>query len=140
MFLTIKKIKMVIGFKKQFVPKILDGTKQHTMREDANNRWKVGMKMHMATGVRTKGYNQFAEKICTGIQNVEIKWRNPPADSFPFQGRSVKVFIDGKNISNNDEILDNLVEKDGFNDRKEFFTWFSEDFTGKILHWTDFKY
>ena len=129
---------MVIGFKKQFVPKILDGTKEHTIREDATNRWKVGMTMHMATGVRTKGYNQFAKKTCIGIQNVEIRWRNPPADSL--EGRSVKVFIDGKNISSHDEILDTLVKKDGFTDRKEFFTWFSEDFTGKILHWTDFKY
>lgn len=130
---------MVIGFKKQFVPKILDGTKEHTIREDATNRWKVGMTMHMATGVRTKGYNQFAKKTCLGIQKVEIKWHNPPANQSHL-GRGVKVLIDGENISHNDEILDALVKKDGFNDRKEFFSWFSEDYTGKILHWTDFKY
>lgn len=130
---------MVVGFNKQFVPKILDGTKEHTIREDAKNRWKVGMKMHMATGVRTKGYNQFAEKTCIGIQNIEIKWHNPPANQSHL-GRSVQVFIDGNNISHDFKILDKLVKKDGFNDRVEFFTWFSKDFTGKIIHWTKLKY
>lgn len=136
---------MVIGFKEQFVEPILDDLKNHTIREDATNRWKVGMTMHMATGVRTKKYKQFAEKICTGIQKIEIKWKNPPPD-YSHLGRSVKVFIDDINVSDkwfedtDEMIVEVLAKNDGFNDLVDFFGWFSEDFTGKLIHWTDLKY
>ncbi len=63
---------MIIGFKPQFVDPILNGTKIHTIRLDPYERWKPGMKMHMATGVRTKHYKQFAEKICVGVSFIHI--------------------------------------------------------------------
>lgn len=47
---------MILSFKEQFIPKILDGTKIHTIREDKKNRWEAGKKIHFATGVRTKNY------------------------------------------------------------------------------------
>ena len=134
---------MVIGFKKEFVPKILNGTKEHTIREDLHDRWKVGMKMHMATGVRTKEYNQFDEKICTGIQTFRVIWKDSPEDSL--LGRSVRVFIDGKNVTDSffdddNTVLEVLAKKDGFDSVNKFFQWFSTDFKGKIIHWTDLKY
>jgi hypothetical protein len=130
---------MILGFKPQFVEPILKGTKKHTIRKDEKNRWKVGRKIDMATGVRTKKYNKFAENTCTGIQTIEIKWWNPTPD-YPHRSSSVQVFIDGRNISHNDKILDKLVKNDGFDTRKEFFDWFSENYTGKIIHWTKLKY
>jgi hypothetical protein len=63
---------MVLGFNPRFVPKILDGTKIHTIRQDPHNRWVPGRTMHQATGVRTKNYHCFAEKVCTGVQSIEI--------------------------------------------------------------------
>lgn len=63
---------MVIGFKEQFVYKILNGTKIHTIREDKHDRWRPGMTMHMATGVRTKNYKQFHEDNCTSVQEISI--------------------------------------------------------------------
>lgn len=135
---------MVIGFKKQFVPKILDGSKKHTIREDATNRWKVGRVMDMATGVRTKQYNKFTEQICLGIQKIEFIWHTENK-GLANECRGVKVFIDGRNINdewfNEDEMLiDVLARNDGFDNRVDFFTWFSENFTGKILHWTYLRY
>jgi hypothetical protein len=129
---------MVIGFKNQFVEPILNGSKIHTIREDSHNRWVVGRRMDMATGVRTKNYNKFSEKICLGIQTIEIKWYFPPSDSFA--KKSVQVFIDGKNVSHKDRIIDSLVRNDGFKDRRDFFEWFSDDYKGKIIHWTKKKY
>lgn len=129
---------MILGFKKQFVEPILAGTKKHTIRKDEHSRWEAGRKIDMATGVRTKDYNKFAEKTCISIQEIEIKWWHPLPDSFG--GSSVQVFIDGKNISHHDHILDKLIKNDGFNDRKEFFEWFSVNFKGKIIHWTKLKY
>jgi hypothetical protein len=136
---------MVIGFKEQFVEPILDGTKLHTMREDTHNRWDKGRVMHMATGVRTTNYNQFNEEICNGTQKVEIKW-STHNKNWVSEYRGVQVFIDGVNVTNHtfgvfDEMLvEVLARNDGFATVKDFFEWFSEDYTGKIIHWTELRY
>jgi hypothetical protein len=136
---------MVIGFKEQFVEPILDGKKIHTIREDATNRWVKGRVMHMATGVRTKKYNQFNEEICNGTQKFEIKW-SKNNKGLVSENRGVQVFIDGVNVTNHtfgvfDEMLvEVLARNDGFATVKDFFEWFSEDYTGKIIHWTELRY
>jgi uncharacterized protein YqfB (UPF0267 family) len=126
---------MVLGFKKQFVPLILNGTKIHTIREDKKNRWKVGMTIHMATGVRTKEYNQFATAKVTKIEHIEIKWILPSKASTALNSRGVQVYINDKNITLECEKIDALVKNDGFNSRSDFFEWFNQDFKGKIIHW-----
>lgn len=140
---------MILGFKKQFVPKVLDGTKPHTIREDGHDRWKAGRIIHFATGVRTKFYNKFKEDTCKGTQKIEFKWHTEN-EGLANECRGVRVFIDGRNINNEwfnnnetlvDEMLiDVLARNDGFDNRVDFFAWFSENFTGKIIHWTDLRY
>jgi hypothetical protein len=133
---------MVIGFKERFVKPILKGEKIHTIRFDENDRWKEGNVMHMATGVRTSKYNCFRETICEGTQVIEFKWKHK------FVGReiessSVQVFIDGKDFTNNNKVIDTLIKNDGFKSKDEFFAWESWngiDFKGKIIHWTNFRY
>lgn len=49
-----------------------------------------------------------------------------------------RVAIDG-NILKEAEILQ-LAQNDGFDTVEEFFEYFNEDFTGKLIHWTDKKY
>ncbi len=39
---------MILGFKEQFVEKIQNGIKKHTIRADKNNRWRDGMTIHFA--------------------------------------------------------------------------------------------
>lgn len=119
---------MVLGFKKQFVTKILDGLKIHTIREDENERWKVGNKINFATGVRTELYFQFKQDVCLGIQSIIIK----------YDLERVKVFVDWEELSN--QQLNELVKNDGFDCVADFFDWFNKDFTGKIIHWTGYKY
>jgi hypothetical protein len=136
---------MVLGFKEQFVDRILDGSKIHTIREDSKSRWKEGRVIQMATGVRTKKYNKFTEQFCLGIQKVEFKWTTHNK-GLVNEGRSVKVFIDDRNVTNewfkdtDEMIVEVLAKNDGFENLVDFFGWFSEDFTGKIIHWTDLKY
>jgi len=36
--------------------------------------------------------------------------------------------------------IERLAENDGFNTASDFLEWFDHDFTGKIIHWTDYKY
>ena len=133
---------MVIGFKEKFKEPILKGTKIHTIREDSHNRWKQGIKMHMATGVRTKKYNQFYEDTCKSTQKIEIKYN---------KGGGVNVFIDNNFFhyqtswglewekESKNRML-KLAINDGFDSIESFFKWFNGDFVGKIIHWTDLIY
>ena len=117
---------MILGFNKRFPEKIINGTKIHTFREDKNNRWKSGRVIHFATGVRTKNYHQFMVGECKSTQEIEI---------YPFTG---EIVIDGKGISVNQ--LYEVARNDGFDQLQEFFNWFNQNFSGKIIHWTDYRY
>jgi len=134
---------MVIGFKPQFVEPILKGIKKHTFREDKKQRWKPGMIMHQATGVRTKNYNCFYRPTLINIQKITITWI----------GTSVIIFIDDDlkvdfntaanwSFYNNNgfDFLETLAKNDGFSSVENFLEWFNTNFNGKILHWTDLKY
>lgn len=122
---------MVLGFKKQFVPLIKSGSKIHTIRIDKHNRWKAGMKMHMATGVRTKKYKQFCGTLtCIRTQKIQIIYKKTSP--------CPKIFVDGKLLNSDESYL--LAKADGFSNTWEFRQWFNKDFRGKIIHWTDRKY
>jgi hypothetical protein len=139
---------MVIGFKKQFVEPILQGTKVHTIRDDKSNRWKPGMIMHMYTGGRfSKAYHQFTEKRCVSTQNIKIsvvKASDVLGDDE--HGYFICVKVDGIEI--NTFNLNKLSSSDGFDMLGDFFAWWlplamkepNKTFIGKIIHWTDFKY
>lgn len=133
---------MIIGFKKRFVSPILSGVKKHTIREDKFNRWSAGKKMNMATEIRTKNYNQFAEKQCTGTQKIQIRYY----DRDKFVRISVDdhflgfVNFEGADISCSTSKIEDLAKNDGFENIREFFEWFNTDFDGKIIHWTDIRY
>lgn len=122
---------MVIGFNPRFKEPIIAGTKIHTIRQDQHNRWKAGMVMHMATGVRTKNYSMFCAVMCKSTQAVEII-----GESDELNGVIVKV--DGRALSLPE--VKQLAWNDGFDNLADFWRWFSDDFTGKILHWTELRY
>ena len=124
---------MILGFKPQFKKPILQKSKKHTIREDKNDRWKPGMKIHFATGVRTRLYHQFYEGFCKSTQKIQILW-----DNISLNVEFVSILIDGRLIDLDE--VETLAINDGFEDVSEFLNWFSEDFEGKIIHWTDLKY
>ena len=126
---------MIIGFKPQFVQPILEGTKIHTVREDKRNRWERNLVMHMATGVRTNKYKEFAQKICTGVQLVEI-W--PQSKSILVQIIEKNGFYRTRQLSTKE--VEQFIKNDGFEYSYQFWEWFNEPFKGKIIHWTSFKY
>lgn len=124
---------MVLAFKERFVIPIQVGAKIHTIREDKHDRWEAGKDIHFATGVRTPNYEQFHSGKCISVQKIQIIYTKDmqPTDK-PL------VFIDKRlQLPHQVELLAN---KDGFASARQFFKWFSEDFTGKIIHWTDYKY
>lgn len=122
---------MVVGFNPRFKEPILSKTKKHTIREDPHNRWKAGMKMHMATGVRTKRYNQFDEQVCVSTQKIEIT-RNAEYIN------DVVVKIDGRRLTVGE--FQQLAWNDGFDNIVDFCLWFEGSYAGKIIHWTELRY
>lgn len=129
---------MILGFKEQFRDPILLEQKLHTIRTDEKNRWKKGREIHFATGVRTKKFNQFMKGKCFSTQKISFYWYKNLLNQW-----SVTVFIDGRNVTTDNDLIDRLAKNDGFSSRKEFFewpTWHKKNYTGKIIHWTDLKY
>lgn len=122
---------MVIGFNKQFVQPILDGTKIHTIREDKHHRWKVCMQMHMATGVRTKKYKQFAKGTCTGTRRINI---------YPSEKKVSIIINSTEEKFFSKKGIETLAKNDGFASVEDFWEWFNKPFQGKLLYWTDIQY
>jgi hypothetical protein len=115
--------------------------KLHTIREDKHGRWKPGMKIHFYVGSRTKNAFQFAPVVeCKSVQKIEIEYliNLEIFKTSPLLPHPVSVEIDERSMSY-DEII-TLSKNDGFYSIDDFFDWFNTDFTGKIIHWTDFRY
>lgn len=135
---------MILGFKKKFPDntpthfkeKILSGEKIHSLRK--SDRFREGMSIQMAYGVRTKYYEQFNKGIenlstCISVQEV-----------FMTINRSgvIEVTIDDDNYLTALQI-DKLIINDGLT-REPFIEWFFPlgrwTWSGYIIHWTNFKY
>ena len=111
---------------KEFKPKL------HTIRVDANNRWKAGNKIHFAINNRSKNYLQFAPvKTCVSVQKIKIIYPTEYVND-------LIVFINDRKLSRN-EMYD-LAWNDGFSCLAQFDQYFMEGFEGKIIHWTNLKY
>jgi len=123
--------------------------KDHTIREDKNDRWKPGMDIHMVINNRTKNRFQFVPVVkCKSVQTIEIRdithlstnvgiVLNFPIKDQVFHLR-YNVIVDGKILGRNAIIV--LAIKDGFDSVEDFFAYFNKDFKGKIIHWTNLKY
>lgn len=128
---------MILAFDQRFKQPILDGIKIHTIREDKPNRWKEGMPIHMATGVRTKKYDCFMTKKCTGVQPIEIY-----APTEYIHNRIVK--INGRKLAETE--VKQFLLHDGFDSLLDFWLWLDHRmnigtfYSGKIIHWTEFRY
>lgn len=123
----------VLSYRAQYEPKL------HTIRK--GKRWKKGMKMHMATGVRTNNYHQFnggavGLEYCLSVQFIQI-------DNNEINGRRVFVEDDGddtfpKTLSEAE--IRTLALNDGFASVDDFWSFFQGRFTGQIIHWTTMRY
>lgn len=124
--------------------------KIHTIREDKTNRWKKGNTINFYIGARTVDMFNFAPDVeCKSTQKIRIKViENPIVDIVSYtlehklNGETYKkafsVYVDDYFLDT--ETLKDLAHNDGFESLEDFFEWFNEDFTGKIIHWTDLKY
>jgi hypothetical protein len=125
----------------------LDGTidykpKLHTIREDKNNRWKEGTKIDFFINCRQPTMFRFAPVLpVVSVQKIEVIEMSWVRDEFCYQKENGKLFvIKIDNAFLPKKQLENLAQNDGFDTVADFFEYFSEDFKGKIIHWTDLKY
>jgi hypothetical protein len=123
--------------------------KLHTIREDKHDRWKAGMLIHPVINNRTPQRFQFAPVMkCVSVQSIEIKYTKSSSGT-PL----IYIEIDRKCFGTLDsenncksvypamyERIQQLAINDGFDSVEAFLAYFSKDFTGKIIHWTDLRY
>jgi len=142
---------MIISFKTQFPwgeptnfeQKIKDGLKINTIRRDKHCRWKPGMQIHMATGVRTSNYNCFDDtKYCKSVQSIKMNYYRE-GDIL----RNFEIIIDGDLFYSQSGYgsfgsgnLDILAKNDGFDSTDDFLRFFDNCFEGRIISWTPFRY
>lgn len=134
---------MILSFQNRFEEPIIKGTKIHTFRLDPGNRWRVGMPIQFYVNARTKQMRKFREDgECKGIQSVIIRIYSDElfivvkADNAHDGYVPVSDFID----------KDKFIPNDGFASEEDFARCIKqlhpgkELLTGKVIHWTDFRY
>lgn len=149
---------MILGYKQKFPfngqptrfkEKIINGRKKHSIRNDYTNRWKPGMMIQQAYGVRTKNYEQFATDQCVSLQDLRINELSEELIQ-DYPNSHVTVNIDGKDryffilldlkTLKDIQVIDLIAYNDGFDSTEDFFKWFGFAFKGKIIHFTDLRY
>lgn len=131
---------MLLTFTKlQFKDLIKKGIKQHTIREDKHNRWKVGNSIQFWMGnprnVHAKNKpHQFGTGVCSRVETIRMYFDI----SEDWQTDSVNI---GNDIflKTKDE-LNALAVNDGFENWSQMKLWFDNEnkmFVGKIIFWKD---
>lgn len=105
--------------------------KIHTIRKDSKKRWRQGRDIDFAINNRTKDWFRFAPVVpCVSVQEIEIL--------VGFTASHLQIAVDERALSKKE--VKELVLNDGFESVEQFLTWFTQDFRGRIIHWTDMSY
>lgn len=117
--------------------KRMTNPKLHTIREDATDRWKPGTKIDFFINCRQKDMFRFAPVLpVVSLQKVHIMYK--PESVFFARTYPADVYIDERRLEVNE--IPELAQNDGFSTVNDFFAYFNEDFTGKLIHWTILRY
>ena len=109
--------------------------KIHTIRTDEKDRWKPGILIDFFINCRQKNMFRFAPRVAVvSTQKLKLFF----ITDAPYCYNAPAVYIDDKFITG--ETLLQLAQNDGFDTVEAFFEYFNEDYVGKIIHWTNFKY
>jgi hypothetical protein len=126
---------VVLGFKNRFAAMIEEGSKTHSIREDAGDRWRIGCYVDAFINVRTKAMKRLLPP-CPVIRTESI-------EIFSTTGfhDGIVVTVDGVQLSMDEKNL--LAFRDGFRTpgyTHQFYEmadfWSGRmPFKGKIIHW-----
>lgn len=120
----------LLGFKRRFVPMILDGSKRHTIRGKRDRPIKVGEALHCYVDPRRKSMTLLGRWRCVRVQAVEIRGYFPRVGDF-IGG----VFIDGEQILQDE--CEALARSDGFQSFADMMKFWDGrlPFHGDLIHW-----
>lgn len=108
--------------------------KIHSLREDIHDRWQIGTKIHFYIWARTK------RAVCFGIGEV----KNIQYAVINAKLQRIYVLDQKDGLGHARELqgieLATFVLNDGFENLEQFWDYFTESKTYKIIHWTNFKY
>ncbi len=122
---------MLMNFKAQFAPYILEGSKTHTIRAKRKITPRVGEICHCYTGLRQKGAKLLGRWKCTAVQEIEIR----ATSTVPW----LEVLIDGERLGRDE--AECFLHRDGFRgtssatSEAEQFWRAKLPFDGHLIHW-----
>jgi hypothetical protein len=110
------------NFNPRFVPHILSGRTKHTIRARRSRPFKVGDKIHLFTGMRTRFCAKLMETECVNVENIRIT--------------SWWAIMIGDNYLAKDE-CESFAYADGFDSFTEMMSYWDAalPFEGHIVHW-----
>jgi hypothetical protein len=115
---------MLLGFKKQFVPKIQNLSKGFTLRDKPKRKPREGEILHMYTGLRTKNCALITREFRL-LKPQRVTLRISEASKNPLT-YIVKINIGGNVVPDNK--LYDFVVMDGFDGVSSFVQYWTDDF------------
>ncbi len=113
------------GFKERFAPRILDGSKTHTIRPLRAIADKPGNTLHLYTGLRTKRAKLLMRVPCVKVESI-LMYED---------GYRLAIVVDGSDLEQDE--CEAFARRDGFTslaDMKSFWNG-RLPFEGQIVHW-----
>ena len=110
------------NFQPRFVPRILAGTKTHTIRSERKHPDKPGNIMYLYTGLRTKRAQLLLCVPCIRVEAIRID-------------RDRSVYIEGERLRPSE--CEALAKRDGFDNFADMMRFWEGrlPFTGQVYHW-----
>jgi len=121
-----------LSFKAQFAPLVESGQKRQTIRAWRKRPIKVGQRLYLYAGMRTKACRKLGESECTEAIPIEIQ-------GYSWDARLGQVVLWHEFLLWQYEVRQ-IAVADGFETVEEFFKFFSPDgekFEGQLIKWGD---
>jgi len=131
------KVRPELLFNTLITPAHKGQSKIHTIRKDDKNRWKPGLMIDFFINARQKDMFRFAPRVpLKSKQRIFMTY-------LPHLGNGFQVSINGRELDKSE--IKVLAVNDGFETVEDFEDYFisemeNDEYSGKIIHWTDFKY
>ena len=138
---------VALGFQKQWAPMVADGTKPHTIRAPRKRNLKgchhgepcrVGDRLQLYSGMRTKACRKLADAICTDVTPIVIRELGGGTLTISTGAISGSIIWWEKTTLSVSEAA-SLARNDGFADADEMANWFDRvhglPFKGFLVEW-----
>jgi hypothetical protein len=121
------------NFKSRFAPRILDGSKTHTIRPLRAIPDKPGKTLHLYTGLRTKSARLLMRVECSRIESITIEYH--PERFLDDEPNFFSITINGV-LLDRDE-CESFARRDGFESFDDMMNFWEGrlPFRGQIVHW-----